>query len=398
MTMQVQAEYLMSQIQRNVNTDYGKENGFAEIKCPEDYVRLHPLTRYDHYRTYIDRVANGEDNVLTADKPYILGVTSGTSGQNKLLPTIRKLLRVFFAYGISVMIHTMCLHFPGMRNPQRGLKFAYTPRWRYSPAGILVGPSSYVPKQPSSMLNLYSTPPPALDVLTEPEALYIHLLFGLKDRNIGSIEANFVSMIYTAFQSLRCKWPQLVLDIEAGVIDPDLKIDGDVRTKLDRYMSPDPARAAELKAEFEKGFEGITKRIWPHINLVLSGDSGSLKLYGDLLKQCECKGVPFYSPFYAASEGLVAVNIDPLADGERQYLLVPRAMFYEFIPIEDSEEDQPNTLFMDQVGCILVILICNAVHRQPSGSVFRISESGFRKLLSLSNDQLSSNFLELALK
>ena len=90
------------------------------------------------------------------------------------------------------------------------------------------------------------------------------------------------------------------------------------------------------------------KRIWPSCHLVLSVDTGSFELYGKLLRQGYCEGIPHYSPLYGATEGLIGLNVDPMAE-KREYLLVPRAMFYEFIPIENTDQDQPKTLFIDEV-------------------------------------------------
>ena len=45
-------------------------------------------------------------------------------------------------------------------------------------------------------------------------------------------------------------------------------------------------------------------------------------------------GTPTYSPLYAATEGFIGVNIWPMED-QRRYLLHPKAMFFEFIPIDD---------------------------------------------------------------
>jgi hypothetical protein len=49
---------------------------------------------------------------------------------------------------------------------------------------------------------------------------------------------------------------------------------------------------------------------------------------------------PIYSPLYAASEGLLGVNIWP-QDKPSKYMLVPGYMFFEFIPVENCEEHQP---------------------------------------------------------
>lgn len=68
-------------------------------------------------------------------------------------------------------------------------------------------------------------------------------------------------------------------------------------------MKPDPGRAALLRATFQEGFLGIARRLWPQLNLVLAVDSGSNQIYGEMLREHYCKGVSFYSPFYAATEG-----------------------------------------------------------------------------------------------
>ena len=96
------------------------------------------------------------------------------------------------------------------------------------------------------------------------------------------------------------------------------------------------------------GFHGIVPRVWPQCHLLLTVDTGSFSLYGHQLSQSYTEGIPIYSPLYGATEGLLGLNINP-RQSNREYLLLPRAMFFEFIPIEHSEEDQPKTLFMDQV-------------------------------------------------
>lgn len=140
------------------------------------------------------------------------------------------------------------------------------------------------------MLDFYSTPLPAYDIMTEREGLYIHLLFGLKDKRLGYLESNFVSMVHTAFVELEKKWPSLVQDIGLGRVNPDLNIPDEVRNKLNALLTPDPTRAAELNSEFQKGFHGIALRIWPYLNLILAVDSGSFDIYGKRMRNHYTKG------------------------------------------------------------------------------------------------------------
>ena len=57
----------------------------------------------------------------------------------------------------------------------------------------------------------------------------MHLLFALKDRNLGIIEANFAQLVYSGLLALEAQWPLLVEDIEQGKLNFDLEIADDVR-------------------------------------------------------------------------------------------------------------------------------------------------------------------------
>ena len=49
--------------------------------------------------------------------------------------------------------------------------------------------------------------------------------------------------------------------------------------------------------------------------------------------------VPCFSPIYAATEGLVGINLSP-AKRPPAYSLIPKALFYEFIPVEGAETEE----------------------------------------------------------
>nr|XP_014345657.1 PREDICTED: GH3 domain-containing protein isoform X2 [Latimeria chalumnae] len=344
----VQQELLLQRLQQNQDTEYGKLYKFREIKDPKAFCRLHPLTQYSHYSDYIKRISQGEEKVLIADRPVTLAMTSGTSGSSAMLLSTKGTARDIFFQGVTVCLNAMAIAYPQTQNLQKTAKFFYTPNWRTSESGIPVGPNSSTPTSAKRILALYSTPAPAFDVMTEPEALYLHLLFALRDRTLGMLEANFASVLYYAFAALRNRWEELTEDIRLGRVNPELTIPEKVRERLAALLKPDARRASELQAEFEKGFGGIAKRLWPELHLVLTVDSGSNELYGDVLKDFYCKGVPLYSPFYVATEGLIGVNLWPDTT-ERHYLLCPRSMFCEFIPLGLSEEEQPRTLLMEEV-------------------------------------------------
>ena len=355
-----QEDFLLKQLRENADTEYGKLYNFAAIKTAEEYIGRHPLTRYSHFKPYVERMMAGEDMVLTKDKPVVFAVTSGTSGTGSIMPMVKKQRGVFFLEGISVLYRCMVDAFPDTAYLNKDFKIFYNPSWRMSEAGIKVGPNSATPSESKRLLHIYSTPEPAYEILSEPEALYIHLLFALRDPQIGVIEANFASLVFNAFKTLEREMPNLVKDIAHGTLNPDLKLKAEVREKLEALLTPDPQRAAELQTAVEGGSEGLAKRVWPDLHVVLCTDTGTFSLYGEKLRQTFLKGVPLYSPIYGATEGLIGVNIWP-KDVPSRYLLHPRSQFFELIPVAHAEEDQPQTRLLHQVllGIPPVLLCAN---------------------------------------
>uniref|UniRef100_A0A0B6YSS8 GH3 domain-containing protein n=1 Tax=Arion vulgaris TaxID=1028688 RepID=A0A0B6YSS8_9EUPU len=370
-----QTEFLMRQIKCNLNTEYSKDMGLTSVKTRDDFLRIHRLTCYSDYSRYIHRMISGEKKVLTSADPIVFAVTSGTSGQSNIIPMVRKQSKLFFLEGISVLFKSMVDTFPATKLLNKDFKIFYNPNWRYSVDNTPVGPNSASPDRSKSFLHMYTTPPPAYMVRSEPEALYLYLLFALLDPHLGMIEANFSSIIFNTLFMLEDRLSELVRDIETGQIDPDLNIDPSVREQLSLLISPNPQRAHDIREAAKKGKEGLALRIWPELHIAMGADTGTFDLYADKLRSGYLKGVPLYSPIYAASEGLLGINIWPNQHPTR-YLLHPRTQFFEFIPDDLMDQDQPNTLLLHQVkeGSIYELVITNpsCLYRYRFGDVVRV--------------------------
>ena len=109
---------------------------------------------------------------------------------------------------------------------QRSLKLFHAPRKMVSDGGIPIGASTLAP---SLQLNALSTPRAHLEITSEPAGLYIHMLFALRDRDLGSIMGNFAYWIHGIFVFLEKNCEQMVRDIEKGEINADLIIEDHVR-------------------------------------------------------------------------------------------------------------------------------------------------------------------------
>ena len=84
-------EYL---IQQGKNTSFGKEHGFSEISCIEDFQKKVPVRSYEDFSVYTNRILNGEKNVSWPSKISWMSKSSGTTGaRSKFLPVSGESLR-----------------------------------------------------------------------------------------------------------------------------------------------------------------------------------------------------------------------------------------------------------------------------------------------------------------
>ena len=129
-------------------------------------------------------------------------------------------------------------------NPQRCLE--------KTPSGILAGPISAAAAIFGSP-NVYTSPEAAYDIEHETPCRYIHVLFGLRYRELTEIETVFVSIVFYAMEEIEKQWQNLVKDIREGSLKADLDISPEIRSRLEEQLFPDPQRADELEREFRKG-------------------------------------------------------------------------------------------------------------------------------------------------
>ena len=93
---------LLKIVKDNKDTEYGKLYHFDQIKTIDDYKRLVPLSTFDNYAPYIERmVNNGEKNLITAYKIVQYAETSGSIGVPKKIPVSDKSMKIYEKYTIT---------------------------------------------------------------------------------------------------------------------------------------------------------------------------------------------------------------------------------------------------------------------------------------------------------
>lgn len=72
------------------NTSFGIDHNFKKISTYEEFKSNVPIRDYEDLRPYVERVVNGEDNVLWKGKPLYFAKTSGTTSGAKYIPITKE--------------------------------------------------------------------------------------------------------------------------------------------------------------------------------------------------------------------------------------------------------------------------------------------------------------------
>jgi hypothetical protein len=110
---EVQRQQLRQLLEANQQTEFGRQYDFATIRSPREYQQRVPLSSYEDYRPWIDRIANGSPRVLTSDPVTLFEPTSGSTTATKLIPYTASLQREF-QRGIRPWIADLFLHRPSL--------------------------------------------------------------------------------------------------------------------------------------------------------------------------------------------------------------------------------------------------------------------------------------------
>lgn len=77
-------------IKQAVQTQFGKDHHFESIQTYEDFAKQVPIRDYEGLKSYVDRVVQGEENILWKGKPLYFAKTSGTTSGAKYIPLTKE--------------------------------------------------------------------------------------------------------------------------------------------------------------------------------------------------------------------------------------------------------------------------------------------------------------------
>lgn len=377
-------------LNRNKDTEFGKEHNFSSIHSLDDYRKEVPLSDYADYEKAIERMENGEEDILFKGKPVYFNATSGTTGRSKHIPISKEQKKAIDEKGQAQIIPYLekkngCYD----KNHRRILALMANADISYTkdhtPVGDVV---SMMLTDVNKLMGLFfTTPLISLSTNEIHDRMYVHLLFGLQDTDIYLIMSAYLSEINGMVSYLYDNKDLLLHDIAEGKISSSVKISTELKQKLEEKLSPNPKRAEELKTILsDPNKEGVLKRIWPHLT-TLSGVGSYhnfLRPGTELARFYLGKEGHIYYGAYSSSESLMAqaTDYDTFA-----YTPATDVTFLEFLPIdENGDVSSDKTLLLEdlEVGKNYETVITNqsGFYRYRMHDVIRVvSKDGKMPLL-----------------
>lgn len=345
----------------NAGTYVGRKYAFAAISSAADYARALPVTDYSFYAQHVARMAEGEQNILTAERPACFLYTSGTMGVRKVLPLTQTALSRYGAY-----IHLMPFCLTGARGGSSLHTSVFTPE--DSKGGLLLSSAYFGYLQSHGLIEgEYLGGKPLNFASGIQNVPYVKLRLALACENLLSIQSIFMYDALLTFGYLEENWQTILRDMRDGRSLSELPASS--AQLLNTLGTVGAERIKQLESIFEGGFSRpVAPKIWPNLRFVSGIGGGARSWQTEALKKYT-GNIPLYFFTYTSSEvmGGVALELE-----KAQYMLLPRSAYYEFIP---SGGNIPVAMEELSVGCEYepVVTTFSGLYRYRTGDIIKIT-------------------------
>ena len=326
--MQCQEEFVSRLVRENAKTAFGRDHGFEHIHNLDEYRRYIHLTSYKDYSAYIERIANGERNVLTA---YLTDYLSPLDGY-KLLPLSRWGIQTYHDYGFSAGFFVAGNH--GLLTDGMVLNLVDN-RIERLPSGVYKGNmlGRLLVKRDFDYDQVYVIPVDVANASNRTDILYLQALFALKQQFISIAICDQHDKMIELLRYIEKHWPRLTEDIEHG----------------NPYIKGDPERAHAIREIMEAHHIGtqMVDQLWPGLHCMMIYDVDRLSASFELLRTYCGSQMHFVFTGISSPIGTFSTTLhldDP------QTVLIPDSVFYEFKPKEANNYNLLQTLDQLEIG------------------------------------------------
>jgi hypothetical protein len=306
----VQNKTMLKLVNQASKTAFGKDHNFSNIKTYEDFKKQVPLRDYEELKGYVERVVDGEHDVLWPGLPLYFCKTSGTTSGVKYIPISKESMQ----HHIDAAKNALLMYVHETQRPE-----------------FVEGKMIFL--QGSPVLDKKGKVP--FGRLSGIVAHYVPSY--LQKNRLPSWETNCIE-----------DWETKLDKIIDETINEDMRLISGIPPWVQMYFE---------RIEERTGKE--IKDVFPNFNLFVQGGV-NYKPYQPIFEKLVGRGTPTIE-VYPASEGFIAFQ-DSLSR-EGLLLNVDAGIFFEFIPLNNLHDENAPRLGLQDVKLdenYVIILNTNA--------------------------------------
>ena len=328
----VQQGELVWLVERAALTEVGRRHDFSTIRTYQEFKKRVPLCSYEDIRPSVMRMIKGESGVLWPGRVRNFAQSSGTSGgKSKYIPvTADSFKRNHYRGASDVVSHYMNL------NPDTRL---------FSGKALVLG---------GSFATELQTPP------------------GVR---VGDLSASLIEYMNPLVNLFRIPSKKVAL-MEDWSEKLPLLVETSMNANVTNLSGVPSWFLTLLKEVLRRKKATCIHEVWPNLEVFFHGgiDFGAYRNQYESI--CDMSKMHFLDT-YNASEGFFAVQSS--WESTAMLLLLDAGVFYEFIPFEHAEEEQPEAIPVWEVEegktYELVITACNGLWRYRVGDTVTIAQT-----------------------
>lgn len=278
------------------NTVFGKDHSFNKIDTYQDYKKLVPVRDYEALKPYVEKILEGQNDVLWQGKPLYFAKTSGTTSGAKYIPITKESMPYHIRAAKSALL--LYIHKTGNASFVNG-------KMIFLQGSPIIGSKNNIKTGRLSGIVAHFVPK------------------YLQKNRLPSWEANCIE-----------DWETKVNAIVNETINEDMTLISGIPSWVQMY--------------FEKLIEKSGKKVgelFPNFNLFVYGGV-NYEPYRQKMENLIGRKVDSVELF-PASEGFFAFQDEPNEKG--MLLLLDGGIFYEFIPATEFYDDNPTRISLKDV-------------------------------------------------
>lgn len=336
-----QARVLRDILENAKDSAFGRDHNFAEILAASSDSELFALYRknvspneYTNLKPYVDRMLQGEEDVLFKGKPHLYATTSGSTGDPKFVPIAKKYLDAAYGRMTKLWIFEVLRHnwntFSGKVLVVVGKEVE-----SYAPDGTVCGSVSAFTQRnaPGIVRSLFAIPNSVYDIEDYGVRNYVLMRISLES-DVTALAAPNPSTI-VELQNTVDKWlDDMIEDIGKGTISDKFDIPQEIRNDLAQYIHPNPMRAQKLRSLHSKYGRILPRHYWPNLRVLSTWKCGNTQIYIKKMENYFKEGLFHQELGYFATECRAGLTFDDTIDS----VLMAGMHYFEFKKEKDLKD------------------------------------------------------------